>query len=294
MYTVSPVTEGRNGQPKVRLAGGEHSCDVYLYGCTVASWVHSGTEKLFCSPITPFDGKKAIRGGIPLVFPQFGRPDESMPQHGFARTSNWTLAGTGGGESAIAVFGLTNGEHSLSWPHKFALEYTVELSAAGLRTSIKISNTDATPFSCQTLLHTYVAVPAIERVQVRGLQGSYYDQLAACTAQDDRAVATVDAEVDRIYTASVANPPSVEVAADGLLLVKVDRRAYKLIGDAPLPIPTPADVVFWNAWVDKTASIGDLENDAYLRYICVEPGVVSSAQEVQPGTSMVLEQTLTC
>ena len=33
-----------------------------------------------------FDGKKAIRGGVPFVFPIFG-PSTVMPQHGFARIS---------------------------------------------------------------------------------------------------------------------------------------------------------------------------------------------------------------
>ena len=31
-----------------------------------------------------FDGKKAIRGGIPFVFPIFGASN-ILPQHGFAR-----------------------------------------------------------------------------------------------------------------------------------------------------------------------------------------------------------------
>jgi D-hexose-6-phosphate mutarotase len=64
MFTASSITAGRNGQPMVRLesSDGAHSCEIYLYGCCVASWVHNNTEKLFCSPITPFDGKKAIRG----------------------------------------------------------------------------------------------------------------------------------------------------------------------------------------------------------------------------------------
>ena len=40
------------------------------------------------------DGSKAIRGGIPLVFPQFGKstsvhPYAELQQHGFARVSFW-------------------------------------------------------------------------------------------------------------------------------------------------------------------------------------------------------------
>lgn len=43
-----------------------------------------------CSKLAVFDGKKAIRGGIPFVFPQFG-PWSFGPNHGFARIVRWTL-----------------------------------------------------------------------------------------------------------------------------------------------------------------------------------------------------------
>jgi D-hexose-6-phosphate mutarotase len=33
----------------------------------------------------------AIRGGVPLVFPQFGQPQKTMASHGFARISHWAL-----------------------------------------------------------------------------------------------------------------------------------------------------------------------------------------------------------
>lgn len=43
-----------------------------------------------CSDKAVFDNKKAIRGGIPLVFPNFG-PWDLGPQHGFARITMWKL-----------------------------------------------------------------------------------------------------------------------------------------------------------------------------------------------------------
>jgi glucose-6-phosphate 1-epimerase len=48
-------------------------------------------ETLFLSRDAVLDGIKAIRGGIPIVFPIFGPPsnESDMPQHGFARTSQW-------------------------------------------------------------------------------------------------------------------------------------------------------------------------------------------------------------
>ena len=38
-----------------------------------------------------FEPGKAIRGGVPLIFPWFGADaaDKSLPAHGFARTQPW-------------------------------------------------------------------------------------------------------------------------------------------------------------------------------------------------------------
>ena len=45
-----------------------------LHGANVIEWKSAGNDSnlLFVSDSAVFDGKKAIRGGIPLVFPQFG------------------------------------------------------------------------------------------------------------------------------------------------------------------------------------------------------------------------------
>ena len=53
---------------------------IHHYGATVLSWIVDGTEKLFLSSKAILDGTKAIRGGIPLVFPQFG--PGVLQQHG--------------------------------------------------------------------------------------------------------------------------------------------------------------------------------------------------------------------
>lgn len=46
------------------------SVEILLYGATVLSWKDaSGDEKLWLSEGAKLDGTKAVRGGIPLVFP---------------------------------------------------------------------------------------------------------------------------------------------------------------------------------------------------------------------------------
>ena len=51
------------------LPSGE-SIEVLLHGATVISWKSAqGKENLFLSSKAHLDGSKAVRGGIPLVFP---------------------------------------------------------------------------------------------------------------------------------------------------------------------------------------------------------------------------------
>ena len=65
-------------QPTVDVSGSTvtatlhtgESVQVYLYGASVTSWkLANGEEQLFLSSKAKLDGSKAIRGGIPLVFP---------------------------------------------------------------------------------------------------------------------------------------------------------------------------------------------------------------------------------
>lgn len=311
MYSVSGIELGLHDQPRVTLSSPHHdSCQVYLYGATVTSWKNDGKERLFCSPTTPFNGVAAIRGGIPLVFPQFGRPNEIMPQHGFARTSTWSVAKTAADETSASVtFTLTENEHTLAvWPHAFSLQYVLTLTEAGLRTTFSAANTGDSPFECQALLHTYIATPPIDQVCVEGFQGlSFHDKMDPPTGSDfptdARQLANIDREVDRIYLddAATANEegdtfalPTVRVlsqveGADPQVVLKADRKAY-IKSDAVKSLAT--DCVLWNAWIDKCKAIGDLEDDAYLRYVCVEPGVCSRFESVGPNETLVLDQFL--
>ena len=91
---ISHVT-GRNGMPKLEMVHASGSkCDVYLFGATITSYeTASGEEVLYTSPLASFDGRQAIRGGIPIVFPCFGASEsnKAMPSHGFARIMAWTV-----------------------------------------------------------------------------------------------------------------------------------------------------------------------------------------------------------
>src|SRR5438874_1025607 len=70
----------------------EAQATIYLQGAHITHYQPTGHEPLlFLSSKSNFAKGKAIRGGIPIIFPWFGpkKDDPTAPMHGFARTSQW-------------------------------------------------------------------------------------------------------------------------------------------------------------------------------------------------------------
>ncbi|KAK5164421.1 hypothetical protein LTR04_001906, partial [Oleoguttula sp. CCFEE 6159] len=57
-----------NSKVTASLPTGE-SVDVLLHGATIISWKSGKQENLWLSEKAVLDGSKAVRGGIPVVFP---------------------------------------------------------------------------------------------------------------------------------------------------------------------------------------------------------------------------------
>src|SRR5690348_6301397 len=65
--------------------------DVFPYGAHVTSWMPAGGGgRLFLSERSAFGAGSAIRGGVPVIFPQFASTGP-LPKHGFARTMEWRV-----------------------------------------------------------------------------------------------------------------------------------------------------------------------------------------------------------
>ncbi|TPX31436.1 hypothetical protein SmJEL517_g05239 [Synchytrium microbalum] len=216
------------------------------------------------------NGSKAIRGGIPLVFPVFGTvPGNPLPQHGFARTSKWSWSGVQSdtADSISALFELKP-EHVpadlyAKWPHPFALAYHVTLSAKQLVTKLVIRNTGSAPFDFTTLLHTYFKVKDISTVGVTGLQQLHYVDkvLSSARAVETRSHVAVSGEVDRVYE-GVKND---EITIEGVGF-----------GDVKIVKYNFPDVVVWNPWSEKANAMADFGDEEYHNMICVEVGSVST------------------
>ncbi|KAJ1460558.1 galactose mutarotase-like domain-containing protein [Pelagophyceae sp. CCMP2097] len=301
---------GSGGQPAVVLAHVSGAkAEVYEHGATVTKYATSnGVNVLWLSSTAIYNGAKGLRGGIPIVFPQFGPIAdarlgvESMPQHGFARTQQWAVKSTTvkPNGDCECVFSLGHTEASLkAWPHEFSLEYTVLLSSTSLHTSLKIKNLDkagGAPFAPQALLHTYFAVPDSLGVRVHGLEGStFVDSFDGSKVKTETPPAIeLIGEVDRIYQGETRAQPPIVLGGAAVAQVRLDTHVCLLDANDVISAELSADVVVWNPHVDKALGMGDFDDEGWKNMVCVEPGVVA-ANRPQPETNgaMVLAQTIT-
>jgi len=265
--------EGHNGFSYVTIQTSKGaSSKIYLYGAHVASFKDDqGTEHLFMSSKTEFKAGKALRGGIPICWPQFG--PGKLPQHGFARNTEWTLKDTKAEEGVIsATFYLRDSEETRkSFPYSFELHYTVELKGQQMNTVFHVSNSGSESFEWTGALHTYFNIDSIYNTTVKGLKGkTYIDKvLEAKEFEEKGEEISFTSQLDRIYLKGaekdvlIVNPNSTE---------KVSFTSWE-------------DVVVWNPWEEKASGMSDLGEGEWKSYVCVEAVQVSRNVKLEPNQS---------
>ena len=278
--SVFAIAPGVGDLPKLTLLAPDGArAEIYLHGAHVTSWIPAGgQERFFLSRASQFRADAPIRGGIPVVFPQFGMTG-SLAQHGFARVTPWEFVGAEvAGERAAATFRLRDTEDSRRlWAGAFLAELTVALGGNQLAVALAITNTGAAPFTFTSALHTYFAVTDLAATAVEGLAGvRYRDAAAGNTEKQQTALQVVfTEEVNRVYFDAPAE----------LRLVEPGRTT--LIRSAGFP-----DAVVWNPAAAKCATMLDLEPDDYQRFVCVEAGLIGTPANLPPGARWQGTQTL--
>lgn len=253
--------------------------EICLQGAHVTSWVpDGGHERLFLSKVSEFRPGAPIRGGIPVVFPQFGTSGP-LPPHGFARRMPWELAEAQESEErASAVFRLRDSQESRDlWPHPFLAELAVSVGGKRLEVTFSVTNTGAEPFNFTAALHTYLRVFYLADVCVEGLTGLRYRDAAAGGVEKSEKSAEVDFwnEVNRVYFQ----------APEEVLLVEPGRRTV-------IQKTGFTDTVVWNPAAVKCAAMPDLEPDAYRRFVCVEAATVGEPVCLAPRDCWQGTQTI--
>jgi len=272
---------GQGGLPKLVLTHPSGArAEIYRHGAQVTSWTTAhGVEQLFLSEASAFDLTHPIRGGIPVIFPQFG--GGTLPQHGFARVSEWQVGHTGLNDAGevTALLRLTTSVETLAcWPYAFMLELEARLGADTLAVRLRVRNTGARAFPMQAALHTYFAVADIAHTTVHGLcGGAFIDSLCEdARGEETREVIAFAEETDRIYPAA---PDTLAVADAGHVVT---------LTKSGMP-----DVVVWNPWIAKAQRMTDFGDDEYRRMVCVETGLIDPPFALAVGNEWVGETVFT-
>lgn len=256
------VEPGAGNLSRVRVAGAHADAEVYLQGAHVTRWEPHGTAPvLFLSSRAIYAPGKAIRGGVPVIFPWFGprATDPSAPVHGFARSRPWQLVSSAAGPDGVVALelGLNDDEASRAvWPFAFAVRYRVRVGAA-LELALEVVNRSPEPFTFEAALHTYLAVGDIHAVAITGLeQTAYIDKVDGMARRRQGAEPLrLTGETDRVFLGTAARCVVDDRALDRRLVV--DKAGS-------------ASTVVWNPWSSRAAGLADLEPDDWRRMVCVE------------------------
>lgn len=276
---------GEGGLPKIIVTAEDGArAEIYLHGAQACSWrTPDGRERLFLSSRAQFAEGTAIRGGVPIIFPQFSALG-SLPKHGFARTASWQYLGIEQGERAAAVFLLQANENTRRvWPHDFSAELAVHVGGERLELLLKIVNTGETAFNFTAALHSYIRVSDVEQVSVQGLQGLAYVDTAAgetpakgASMREHANELRIRGEVDRIYFGGLQ-----PIAVSDL----TERIVSRMSGFK--------DVVLWNPGAQLGAALKDMEPDGYRSMLCVEAAAIARPIILGPGEHWSGAQALT-
>ena len=269
-----------HGQPALRLHGPQGSeATVSLFGAQVLSWrTPDGRERLYLSEQARFDGASAIRGGVPVCFPQFGTRGP-LPRHGLVRTRAWLVASERSGDDyALLTLACNDDADSRAlWPHAFGLELTVMLEADRLDLELCVTNPGERSFDFTAALHTYLRVVQVEDVAVEGLYGHHYrDALADDVVQRDSGTELrLEGATDRIYR-QIRRP---QLLRAGNLSLGLQQQGFP-------------DTVLWNPWATGCAATPDLPADDWRHFLCIEAAAADTVQTLAAGEEWYGRQTL--
>jgi glucose-6-phosphate 1-epimerase len=259
------------GLVRARITTPACSAELYLQGAHLTHWQPAGQEPvLFISERSSFAPGKAIRGGVPVIFPWFGARTEAVtggrtdgPSHGFARTEPWQLAfaalsGPSASEQDLHLtFTLapTQQSRALGFDN-FRLAYQLILGRT-LTLRLTVANEAAEPLRFEEALHSYFAVADAQQVRITGLAGTeYLDKTDSFRRKrQTEAVLTLSGETDRPYLNTTA-----DIALE-------DPGLGRRISVAKQGSQT---TVVWNPWTALSTKLPDMADEGWRRMTCIE------------------------
>lgn len=253
------------------------SAEISLFGGHILSFKpkYDGRERLWVSQNALFDGKKPIRGGIPICWPWFGghSGNTDLPAHGYVRAQNWDILNTEESNTGTTITLKPQTTVGEGFEGDAQLTLVVHVGQQ-LRIQLLTSNLGNTPFTFNCALHSYFAIADIKHCELLGLTKQYSDKTRSLQMFDTPQPYCFSEETDRVH---IEQPKTLSI---------IDKQIKTRI------LSSGHDsIVVWNPWQDKSSSMDDMADDSYLTMLCVETAV-TQGQEVAPQATHTLEQVI--
>lgn len=211
------------------------------------------TELLYASPLS-VAVDKPVRGGVPVLFPQFANHG-SFEKHGFARSRPWKLLRRWQEIDHCGVLyelelpiGAATG-----WLHEASLELEACLVPNALRIALRVTNLGAHSMPWTGGLHPYWRIGSLEDAYLVGLagvtDGLRFDEVG----------------IEQLYSNNGplhfnAGTHTIELQANGF-----------------------SEWMVWNPGRNGAHNFADLPPNDWQKFICIEPVCVSQEVVLAPG-----------
>lgn len=273
MRLLGSVEGVRLGQSRgglvIDVATRAATATIAVQGAQVLSFAPRGHDDLlWCSPISPLGGGKAIRGGIPICWPWFGpHADKNKPQHGFARNMNWDLIDAveldDDGGHVVFTFRLPQRAKEREMFAEGANATLFIDIGRTLSLRLETDNEGDEPFTISEALHTYFSVGAASAIEIEGLSGAIYrDNTDGGREKQQTGPLAIRRETIALFDTS----PGVVSISDPVL-----KRRINIARDAD-----SRSTVVWNPGA-SAASMIEIPKGDETRFVCVESGNIGAA-----------------
>jgi len=250
------VKSFENGFKYIEVTNDIASAKIALQGAHIYEYKCKGKDDiLWLSETSSFEDGTAIRGGIPICWPRFGSLDESLPAHGFSRTSKFELLGAQEISRTLTEVTLLlkdTKESRALWDVAFELEVIFRVGET-LKVEMKTINRDKKEFMITQALHTYFSVSSIADVKIFGLEEKPFLDTLKDEESSEKKEISIDAECDRVYQ---------DVDRDIVLKDKNRTIILKAEGSS--------SAIVWNPWIEKGSRMSGMRADAYREFVCIE------------------------
>jgi glucose-6-phosphate 1-epimerase len=270
--------DGPGGLVRAVISKPAAEADLYLQGAHLAHWKPRGQRPmLYVSPKSLFAPGKAIRGGVPIIFPWFGSRGDGKPgpAHGFVRTSEWAMETArlhDDGRMEITLVLASDDATRGLFDFAFRLRFRVTLGSE-LEMELETRNDGSEPFTYEEALHTYFAIGDIRQVSVSGLEGAtYIDKTDGFKRKkQDLELVRIAKETDQVHLNTAASCTIYDPVWNRRIIIEKSGSN---------------STVIWNPWMDKTQGMSDMAADGWKEMLCVETAnAADNAVHLSPGAS---------